>query len=153
MIITGSTGRKPNVSYILPGYFITNKPKYFPGDTVKMKAFLVKTEGGYYNRPLTLYLSDLSRNTMAKDGYVKPVTKGAYVSEFVISDTLKLDWEYQLFVERRRRRGGEADKFSGWKIIPSNEIRLMSAQNKQLISGREAAGSLSVHWTLTGCHL
>ena len=42
------------------GFMVFSKPKYKPGDTVRLKAFVEKNNGKLVNSPLVLRLSDRS---------------------------------------------------------------------------------------------
>lgn len=79
---------------IFPGYMVFNKPKYRHFDTVKMKAFIVTNEGRPLRRPLKLYVYNQYKWQWLKT--VKPTTPGAYVADFVVSDSLRLDQNYSL---------------------------------------------------------
>src|SRR5690606_31386792 len=75
-------------------YLVFNKPKYFPGDTVKFKAFFVKK-----GKPVN---AEAEANLYADDWQPKPIAKlaelevidGAVWYEFPLSDTLQLDETY-----------------------------------------------------------
>ncbi|MDP1727987.1 MAG: carboxypeptidase regulatory-like domain-containing protein [Bacteroidota bacterium] len=78
------------------GYFIVNQPKYLPGDTVKMKAYILKPNGKAYKKSLYLYLSDKRSNYKVQLAKVDPITPGAFVYQFRIPDSLKIDRNYTL---------------------------------------------------------
>jgi hypothetical protein len=73
------------------GYMVFNKPKYLPGDTVKLKAFIVKKKNG---KPLEeearLILDSDKPRVLAT---LVPYAPGAYEYRFVLHDSLgmKLD--------------------------------------------------------------
>ncbi len=82
----------------LNGYIVFNKPKYLPGDTVKLKAYLLHPRNKAYTTPLCLRV-DMRRsygdhNYMTLASKLQPVTPGAYIYEFVITDTFELDKYY-----------------------------------------------------------
>jgi|GEM_PF-5210146 len=82
------------------GYMMTNKPKYLPGDTVKMKAYLVHPGGRPYSNAADLYLVNNRTGTSVQlISGLRPVTKGAYVHEFVLGDSLTLDENYSLILD------------------------------------------------------
>lgn len=87
-----------------PGYIVLNQPKYQPGDTVKVKAYLTNHRG----RPLTrdLQLKFYQRyNKPISTVSISPNSKGNYVYEFVLGDSLKLDQSYGLdFFYKKNRR-------------------------------------------------
>lgn len=81
------------------GFMLFNKPSYMPGDTVMIKAFVVK---GKRDKPvqkeadLSIHLTNPGRKvTLAA---LKPYTPGGYAHSFVLSDTLglRLDTRYRL---------------------------------------------------------
>jgi len=72
-----------------PGYMVFNKPKYRHFDTLKMKAFVVNTDGKPLRRKLDVVLyANYETKILAT---IKPETPGAYVYDFVISDSLRLN--------------------------------------------------------------
>lgn len=96
---------------ILPGYLVFNQPKYRLGDTVKMKAYLVKEKGNPWKKKAKIYLKNYQNNKKTLlTKKLKPVTPGAYVYEFVVPDTLEVDRNYEVQI------------YSGKKQIKSNNI-------------------------------
>ena len=81
------------------GYIIFNKPKYNPGDTVMLKAFILH---GKNHRPFTrevdIRLIRTDPHALVKIGTIAPYTPGGYSFNFVPADTLglKLDKDYQV---------------------------------------------------------
>ncbi|MBL7776802.1 MAG: carboxypeptidase-like regulatory domain-containing protein [Chitinophagales bacterium] len=87
------------------GYIVFNKPKYMPGDTVKFKAYITQHNGKPY-----------TENAMVKVGErwygkekilmneLKPVSDGAYFSEFVLNDSFQIDKTYQLKLFNSKER-------------------------------------------------
>ena len=86
------------------GYIVLNQPKYQPGDTIKIKAYLTNHKGKpltrdlqlkfyqYYNRPFSTVT-------------ISPNSKGNYVHEFVLGDSLKLDQSYGLdFFYKKKKK-------------------------------------------------
>ncbi len=71
------------------GYFVFNKVKYLPGDTVKFKAFLVSRKGKPLNKELELKIGK-DRNDMNL-GSIKPIHPGNYNGRFVLADSFDLD--------------------------------------------------------------
>ncbi|MBE9586794.1 carboxypeptidase-like regulatory domain-containing protein [Mucilaginibacter sp. JRF] len=77
-----------------PGFLILNKPKYKPGDTVRLKAFIAdkKTKKPLKNKPVLVRLIDRYRNddfkTLATINSYRP---GMYEYSFVLTDSLDLD--------------------------------------------------------------
>lgn len=81
-------------------YFITNKPIYRPGDTVRMKAFVMNKKGRKLRRGLNLYLQGSFGHQNSTRHLVKltPYRPGAYDYAFVLHDSLdlQLDQAYRL---------------------------------------------------------
>ncbi|MFD2245325.1 carboxypeptidase-like regulatory domain-containing protein [Pontibacter ruber] len=83
------------------GFFITNKPKYQPGDTVKYKAFIVDKKGRPVKGNAILYLNKYGAK--ARDlGTIQPYKQGAYEGYFILHDSLKLqlDQQYNLVLSK-----------------------------------------------------
>lgn len=80
------------------GYLITNKPKYLPNDTVKWKAFVTNDKGKPYKKPVSVRVKQKKYGgyyeTIEKE--MMPITDGAYFNEFVLGDSLKLNYEYTI---------------------------------------------------------
>jgi alpha-2-macroglobulin len=89
------------------GYLVTNKPMYYPGDTVKYKAYLLYpvaktpvqeplrmrlTEYGYYG------WNDNTRNGFLLNDSLKQEAPGVYYGEFVLGDSVKPDKDYYLML-------------------------------------------------------
>jgi hypothetical protein len=81
------------------GFMLFNKPKYMPGDTVMLKAYVLT---GKNKKPfrgetdLNIYLTDPYRRI--KLATLSPYTPGGYTHSFVLSDTLglRLDNDYRI---------------------------------------------------------
>ena len=80
------------------GYVVFNKPKYFPSDTIKFKAYLLDKKGRQYKKPVNAFLhySAKSGNVSHKLISLQPVSPGAFVYEFATGDTLPNDTRYTL---------------------------------------------------------
>jgi TonB-dependent SusC/RagA subfamily outer membrane receptor len=88
------------------GYVLFNKPKYFPSDTIMLKAYLMNRKGKQYNGPVQVYLSYYHKNTSVDKllTTLKAVTPGAYVHQFATGDTLPNDTRYNLrFVDKKKK--------------------------------------------------
>jgi len=72
------------------GYMVFSKPKYKPGDTVKLKAFILNTNGKPVNRPLLVRLSTQQMDEDTILTTLRPFRPGAYEYEFIITDSLDL---------------------------------------------------------------
>lgn len=77
------------------GYIVLNQPKYQPGDTVKVKAYLTNHKGKPLTRELQLNLYQRYSRSISTVS-ISPNSKGNYVYEFVLGDSLKLDQSYGL---------------------------------------------------------
>ncbi|TCO07688.1 carboxypeptidase-like regulatory domain-containing protein [Natronoflexus pectinivorans] len=100
------------------GYFVFNKPKYLPGDTVKLKAFITKENGRPINKPLDLYLNVPGKRI--KMAELHPYRRGAYHHNFFIHDSLdlKLDRRYHMALISSK---GET-KMNGWFTYEDYEL-------------------------------
>jgi alpha-2-macroglobulin len=94
------------------GYFVLNKPKYLPGDTVQFKTFITRRKGQPIKKRLDVYLTGGSYNAnpsrrlgyqRKKIGEVRPYRPGAYSFDFILDDSLKLvlDQQYTISLEGR----------------------------------------------------
>jgi alpha-2-macroglobulin len=90
-------GLFPSKGNELQGYVALDKPRYRPGDTVRIKAYVARPNGKPWKNTVELALSQ------DRYGYpaifkekLKPVSKGAFVYEFVPGDSLRLDSYYTL---------------------------------------------------------
>ncbi len=88
------------------GYVIFNKPKYFPSDTIKFKAYLLDKKGRQYKKEIETHLVYYNRssNINRKLADLKPASPGAYVYEFATGDTLPNDTRYVLQFRNKKGR-------------------------------------------------
>ncbi|MCB0608063.1 MAG: carboxypeptidase-like regulatory domain-containing protein [Lewinella sp.] len=96
------------------GYMAFDKPRYRPGDTLKVKAYVARKSGRPYNRPLDMTLTQTSiRYRGIMDTLLKPSDKGVYLFEMVLSDTLQLDQTYRIGFDHPRnyRKEGPNSSF------------------------------------------
>ncbi|MFK7770633.1 MAG: alpha-2-macroglobulin family protein [Saprospiraceae bacterium] len=90
------------------GYIVLNKPKFQPGDTVKIKAYFTNHKGKPFKRKLQLNLvdqDDYHKRSLHKIE-LSPTTPGAYLYEFVLNDSLSLDKYYHLnfsYLKRKKK--------------------------------------------------
>ncbi len=87
------------------GYMAFNKPKYLPGDTVKLKAFVVRKNG----RPLEDSISVVLEKNWKKNvhlTYIAPHRPGTFDLEFALHDSLdlQLDRHYRVILQNRKKR-------------------------------------------------
>jgi len=88
------------------GFMLFNKPKYMPGDTVMLKAWVLtgKNKKPFHGETdLNIYLTDPFRRI--KIATLKPYTPGGYTHSFVLSDTLglRLDKDYSITLSPANR--------------------------------------------------
>ncbi len=95
------------------GYIAFSKPRYRPGDTLKVKAYITSPKGKPVNRPMKMTLTTYStRLTQVLDTILNPVEKGGFVFEWPLSDTLLLDKRYNVeFNYPRNNRYEEFDQY------------------------------------------
>ncbi|PTB92048.1 hypothetical protein C9994_14585, partial [Marivirga lumbricoides] len=81
------------------GYMVFNKPKYLPGDTVRLKAFVVKENGKPIQKRLIASIYHKGKDI--KLATIYPYRKGAYETDFVLHDSLdlQLDRDYRVKLE------------------------------------------------------
>lgn len=84
------------------GYITTNKPKYLPNDTLKIKAYLTRDNKVPYNCPLTLKITNYGIYKFEKT--IKPDSKGSYSFEFALGDSLQLDQTYYVSIYKNNRQ-------------------------------------------------
>lgn len=113
------------------GYLAFNKPKYLPGDTVKLKAFVVKNNGKPINKNLNATVYHRGKNRILST--IVPYRKGAYQFEFVLHDSLdlQLDRNYRLNLQSNRGK----DYISGYfkyedYELKSTELKTRTEQNQ-----------------------
>jgi TonB-dependent SusC/RagA subfamily outer membrane receptor len=81
------------------GFIAFNKPRYQPGDTVKLKAVVLSRRGKPIRREVTVTLLGNGKpRTLTK---LKPYRDGAYAYAFALHDSLRLslDTYYSLYLE------------------------------------------------------
>lgn len=95
------------------GYMALNKPKFKPGDTLRLKAFIRDRKGKPVNTPVWLRLSETYElpdlDTVLAQ--LRPYRPGAFEYSFVLHDSLdlELDDDYQLTLESGRNKPPRAD--------------------------------------------
>lgn len=88
------------------GYMLFSKPKYFPSDTVRFKAYLLDKKGKQYKEGIEAWLSYYNgQSTVVKKlAVLKPVSAGAYVYEFNTGDTLGNDRTIQVLLKSKKNK-------------------------------------------------
>lgn len=97
------------------GYMVFNKPKYKPGDTVKIKAFVMNKKGRGIKNQLFLRLTGDGFVTDTILANLHPYRRGGYTYEFVLSDSLDLDLDegYLVTLEEQRSRKYDVHNYNG----------------------------------------
>lgn len=94
-----------NSKYRFDGYIVTNKPKYFPNDTLKFKSYIIGVKG-LPLEPVNVYLQEYSEpKKFIKQ--ILPYNDGGYECSIFLHDSLnlKLGSNYTIFLESDRDRG------------------------------------------------
>lgn len=93
---SGRRFRAINQTLASSGYLINDKPVYRPGDTLRVKAFLTNPLTGLpFKRRAEFTISEPMQN-FNYTKKLKPVSPGAFVFEWKIPDTLKIDRSFQM---------------------------------------------------------
>lgn len=88
------------------GYVLLNQPKYKLTDTVKLKAYIFNERKRLYKKGVEIslqYYFDGKLNTQML-GNLKPVSPGAYVYSFPLSDTLHNDQQYDILFKGSKKQ-------------------------------------------------
>lgn len=80
------------------GYMVFNQPKYKLTDTVKFKAYIIDKKGKQYDKAVEVYLNYYARNKYNHQllTTLQPSSKGSYVYEFALHDSLFNDVTYTI---------------------------------------------------------
>ncbi len=97
------------------GFMTFSKPIYKPGDTVRLKAFVMNRRGKGLKEPLLLRLTDRYFDFDTIIAVIKPYRPGGYVHEFVLNDSLDLDLDeqYILPLDELRSRKYDLSEYVG----------------------------------------
>jgi TonB-dependent SusC/RagA subfamily outer membrane receptor len=97
------------------GFMVFNKPKYKPGDTVYLKAFVETKKGKPIKNDLLLRLSDKYLGTDTIIARIHPYRNGGYEYKFVLNDSLDIDLddEYILTLEELKSKKYDLDNYYG----------------------------------------
>lgn len=128
------------------GYFVTNKPKYHPGDTVKLKAFITGKNYKPISFPIKLEIQQGNKKEI-KLTTITPYSSGGYCYEFVLHDSLKIPLD--TYVHLRLKKSGRSIlntsfRFENYELASTKLIlecpELKQYKNKQFsmrISGKD----------------
>ena len=97
------------------GFMSFNKPIYKPGDTVRLKAFVMNRKGKGVKDRMLLRLTDRAFDIDTIIAAIKPYRPGGFTYEFVLNDSLDLDLdeEYLLTLEEERSRKYNINEYDG----------------------------------------
>ncbi|MBP8239761.1 MAG: carboxypeptidase-like regulatory domain-containing protein, partial [Saprospiraceae bacterium] len=84
------------------GYMVFNKPKFMPGDTVRLKAFVINRKGRPLNDSVSVTMFP-EWNRPVNLGRIAPYMPGSYDFEFALHDSMKLQLDRQLRVELQKK--------------------------------------------------
>jgi hypothetical protein len=94
--VAGTKSRFTNQTLASSGYLINDKPLYRLGDTLRVKAFLTNPlTGRPFKCRAVFTINEPAQNFMFSKK-LKPVTPGAFVFDWCIPDTLKIDRSFQM---------------------------------------------------------
>jgi alpha-2-macroglobulin len=125
------------------GFLVTNKPKFQPQDTLKLKAFIISRKGKLVNQPLNLRLNGYFGGPSKLIGTVAPYRPGCYEYSFVLSDSLKLqlDKKYFLTLEKEEHK----DLLSGGFEYAAYELKGNSFQLRSKKSFHEEGEPMVIY--------
>lgn len=95
------------------GYIVLNKPEFKPGDTLKLKAFVVTKKGKPIQKNISVHLSGYSPYFDKELGKISPYRRGAYTFDFVLHDSSKLllDKQYTITLEDKKSNNFPSVRF------------------------------------------
>lgn len=86
------------------GFIAFSKPKYLPGDTVKWKAYILNTHNRPIKKDVQVNMFPEYREYQSKQiAVLKPVSRGTYVGQFALKDSLKINMRYTLCMTHGKR--------------------------------------------------
>jgi alpha-2-macroglobulin len=121
------------------GYVVFNKPKYLPNDTVKFKALILTKKKKYFKGAVTVKLESVyNENEKRILKMLKPESPGAYVYQFALGDTLKLNKRYSisLYDTKSNKKLIESESFE-LEDYQLNEAKYQARTDKDLYSKGE----------------
>lgn len=97
------------------GFMAFSKPMYKPGDTVKLKAWVMNKAGKPFNKPLLLRLTSRGFETDTILATIRPYRPGGFEYHFVLKDSLdlRLDEEQLLTLEEEGSRKYDLSAYDG----------------------------------------
>lgn len=97
------------------GFVVFSKPKYKPGETVKMKAYIAYNNGKPYNDPAEVALKSYYPKMDTVLTVLAPYRPGMYEYEFKLTDSLKLYLDKSYYIEfktKGKRTNNIEDSFA-----------------------------------------
>ncbi len=132
------------------GFITFNKPKYLPGDTVKWKAFILNKNHRPSKNEIIATICARYSGKEKEIARLWPQTKGAYVHEFVLKDSLKINSWYNL---QLKKKAGKKTLLQGAFYLEDYQLdettyTLNSTENKYyfgdslifIVTGKDANG-------------
>jgi alpha-2-macroglobulin len=117
-------------------FVVCSQPRYRPGDTVQVKAYLTEKGGAPLRTKLDIYLTD-KHGQPRRAAQMQRIRPGAYTASFVLTDSLELllDRTIPLSIEHRRSRKNVAQTQFHYEDYELDEfglhVRLASATHWQ----------------------
>lgn len=99
---------RKNGSRSLHGYMVTHKPKYEPGDTLRLKAYATTPKGRPINRSLRISAKNYRQQYPILDTLVEPSSTGAFLLDWAIPDSVKLDQRYTISLKHPKHKKWDA---------------------------------------------
>nr|WP_320058296.1 alpha-2-macroglobulin family protein [uncultured Bacteroides sp.] len=116
------------------GFIVFNKPKYKPGETVKLKAYMTNHNGKPYDKAVDLKLLSYYPNkidtTLAN---LMPYRQGMYTYQFKLSDNLnlKLDNNYTIALKTIKDRDNEVTSQFRYEDYELKSLHFTAQTNKE----------------------
>ncbi len=82
------------------GYVAFSQPRYLPGDTLKVKAYIANKKGKPSKRPIVFMVNDGRKDCIKK--MLSPTSPGNYEFQCVLNDSFTLDRDYQVVFLKKK---------------------------------------------------
>ena len=118
------------------GFIVFNKPKYKPGETVKLKAYLTEKKGKRYNKAINLRLHNYKYSSFSVDTLLtrlEPYQPGMYTYEFKLTDDLDLtlDANYTLSLVTDDKGSNQVNNYFRYEDYELKSIHFSLKSNKE----------------------
>jgi alpha-2-macroglobulin len=131
------------------GYVAFSQPKYRPGDTLKVKAWVTNRKGKPWNQPLDLLVSQTRRWRQISKQNILPTAPGVFVYQMVMSDSMDIDQRYvfEFTNPKPRKRGlfrqytpepGTVEGSAYYEDYQLDEIKYRFTQDKESYTGEDS---------------